>query len=130
LFGFIAMKDQSLVKIDLGDLSKPATVLIKKISDAIGGIFKPGQIIRVAKAEAEADEIRAKSQIQVTDLHRRALHRFLEEEANKQSNIEAITQKALPQLKKNSSPQDVGNDWITNFFDKCRIVSDDDMQKL
>lgn len=122
------MTDNPLAK--LGDLTKPATVLIEKISDAVGGIFKPYQIVRVAKAEAEADRIQAESQIQVTDLHRRAMHRFLEEEAKRQSNIENITQKALPLLEEKSAPQNVEDDWITNFFDKCRIVSDDDMQKL
>jgi hypothetical protein len=122
------MTENQLVK--LGDLTKPATVLIEKISDAVGGIFKPYQIVRVAKAEAEAERIRAESHIQVTDLHRRAMHRFLEEEAKRQSNIEHVTQKALLQLKEDSSPQNVEDDWITNFFDKCRIVSDDDMQKL
>lgn len=114
----------------LGDLSKPATVLIEKISDAVGGIFKPYQIVRVAKAEAEANRIQAESQIQVTDLHRRAMHRFLEEEAKKQSNIEAITQNALPLLEEKSTPETVADDWITNFFDKSRIVSDAEMQSL
>ena len=128
MFGFVSMTENPLVK--LGDLTKPATVLIEKISNAVGGIFKPYQIVRVAKAEGEAERLRAECQIQVTDLHRRAMHRFLEEEAKRQSNIEDITQKALPHLKKDSSPQNVEDDWITNFFDKCRIVSDDDMQRL
>lgn len=114
----------------LGDLSKPATVLIEKISGAIGGIFKPWQIIRVAKAEAEAERIRAESEIQITDLHRRAFLRFLEEEAKKQSNIESITQEALPLLEDQSSPENVEDDWITNFFDKCRIISDRDMKQI
>jgi len=122
------MTDNPLAK--LGDLTKPATVLIEKISDAVGGLFKPYQIVRVAKAEAEANRIQAESQIQVTDLHRRAMHRFLEEEAKKQSNIEAITQNALPLLEEKSAPQNVSDDWITNFFDKSRIVSDNEMQKL
>lgn len=122
------MTENPLAK--LGDLTKPATVLVEKISDAVGGIFKPYQIVRVAKAEGEAERIRAESQIQVTDLHRRAMHRFLEEEAKRQSNIEDITQKALLHLKPDSSPQNVEDDWITNFFDKSRIVSDDDMQSL
>ena len=122
------MTDDPLAK--LGDLTKPATVLIDKISDAVGGVFKPYQIVRVAKAEAEAERIRAESQIQVTDLHRRAMHRFLEEEAKRQSNIEDITQKALPLLEEKSSPQNVEDDWITNFFEQCRIVSDEDMQRL
>jgi hypothetical protein len=115
---------------NLGNLAKPATVLIEKVSDAVGGIFRPFQIVRVAKAQAEAERIQAESQIQVNDLHRRAINRFLEEEAKKQSNIESITQKAFPHLGKDSSPQDVEDDWIINFFDKCRIVSDDSMQQL
>lgn len=114
----------------LGDLTKPATVLIEKISEAVGGVFKPYQIVRVAMAEAEANRIQAESQIQVTDLHRRAMHRFLEEEAKKQSNIESITQNALPLLEEKSAPQNVADDWITNFFDKSRIVSDGEMQGL
>ena len=122
------MTDNPLTK--LGDLSKPATVLIEKISDAVGGVFKPYQIVRVAKAEAEASRIQAEAQIQVTGLHRRAMHRFLEEEAKKQSNIEVITQNALPLLEDKSAPQNVADDWITNFFDKSRIVSDGDMQRL
>lgn len=116
--------------INFGDLSKPATVLIEKISDAIGGYFKPYQIKRVAKAEAEAKIIKEEAQIEVTELHRRALTRFVAEEAQKQNNIENITAKAIPQLKNSANPKDVENDWITNFFDKCRIISDDEMQSL
>ena len=122
------MTDNPLAK--LGDLTKPATVLIEKISEAVGGVFKPYQVVRVAKAEAEANRIQAESQIQVTDLHRRAMHRFLEEEAKKQSNIEEITQNALPLLEDKAAPQNVADDWITNFFDKSRIVSDGEMQQL
>jgi len=116
--------------IKLGELSKSATVLIQKISDAIGGIFRPYQIRRVAQAEAEADKIRAVSQIEITELQRRALRRFLLEEAKKQTNIESITQKALPAVDENARPQEVENDWIANFFDKCRLISDEEMQVL
>jgi hypothetical protein len=54
----------------IGDLSKPATVLVEKISEAVGGIFRPYQMVRVAKAEAEVDRIRAESEIQITEVHR------------------------------------------------------------
>src|SRR5260221_379432 len=86
--------DENTSLINIGELSRPATVLIEKISDAIGGIFKPYQIVRVARAEAQADRARADGQIEISDLQRRAFHRFLEEEAKKQKNIEDITQKA------------------------------------
>lgn len=116
--------------VNMRELSKPATVLVEKISEAVGGLYKPFQIVRVAKAEAEAERIRTESQIQITDIHRRAMHRFLEEEAQKQLNMEGITQKALPLVKEEANPQKVEKDWISNFFDKCRIVSDEDMQTI
>ncbi len=116
--------------INIGELSKPATVLVEKISDAVGGIFKPYQIVRVAKAEAQADRVRAEGQIEISDLQRRAFHRFLQEEGKKQKTIEDITQKALPLLNEHSKPNELEDDWITHFFDRCRLISDDQMQSL
>ena len=122
------VKSISLVSIE--ELSKPATVLIKKISDAIGGIFQPWQIRRVAEAEANAEIIKTVAQIEITELKHRALQRFFAEEARKQNNIESITVKALPHIEENAQPQNIEDDWITNFFDKCRLISDDEMQIL
>jgi len=116
--------------VNLGDIAKPADTLIKKVSKAVGGIFEPYQIVRVAKAEAEASLIKARSEVQITDLHRRAMHRFAEEEAHRQKNIEEITSKALPQLNEGAKPDAMDDDWVTNFFDKSRIVSDGEMQNL
>lgn len=116
--------------INVGDLSRPATVLIEKISDAIGGYCKPYQIRRVANAEADAMKIEAAAQIEVTELQQRALRRFISEEEKKQQNIESIIDKTLPNLKDDSKPEKVESDWISNFFDKCRIVSDEEMQNL
>lgn len=123
-------EDKSMSLINLGELSKPANTFIEKVSSAVGGIFKPWQIERVAKAEAKADLIRAESEIQITDLHRRAMQRFVEEEAVRQKNMEAITEKAIPHIQEQSDPSKMDDDWITNFFDKSRIVSDSEMQDL
>lgn len=123
-------EDKSVSLINLGELSKPANTLIKKVSSAVGGIFEPWQIKRVAKAEAKADLIKAKSEIEITDLHHRAMHRFVEEEALRQQNMEKITENALPQLNDGSDPSAMEDDWVTNFFDKSRIVSDKQMQNL
>lgn len=116
--------------INIGDWSKPANTLIEKISAAMGGIFQPYQIRRIAQAEAEADRIRAVSRIEISDIERRAMYRFFVEEAKKQGNIETITQKALPNVNEKATPQDVEDDWITNFFDKCRLISDEQVQNL
>jgi hypothetical protein len=116
--------------IDVGGLAQPATTLIEKISDPLGGIFRPYQIVRVAKAEVEAMRLKTEGQIEITDLERRAFHRFLKEEARNQKNIEAITRKALPELEDTADPARIEDDWITNFFEKSRIVSDAEMQRL
>ena len=116
--------------INLGNLSKPADTLVKKVSDAVGGLFAPYQVKRMAKAEAEAAMIKAQSETEITDLHRRAVHRWIEEEAQRQKNMEDITAKALPQLDEMAAPDSVENDWLVNFFDKSRIVSDNEMQEL
>jgi Protein of unknown function (DUF2806) len=116
--------------VNLGDLTKPADTLIKKVSKAVGGYFAPWQIKRVARAEAEAAIIQAQAEIEITDLHRRAVSRFFQEEVRNQTNIEDITMKALPQLKAESDPSVMDDDWVTNFFDKSRIVSDGEMQDL
>jgi hypothetical protein len=122
--------DNSMSIVNLGKLSKPADTLVKKVSGAIGGVFEPWQIKRVAKAEAEASLIKANAEIEVTDLHRRAMQRFVEEQANRQENMEQITKKALPKLEDKSDPSKIDDDWVTNFFDKSRIVSGSEMQDL
>lgn len=116
--------------INIGELSKPAAILIEKISNAVGGIFQPYQIRRVARAEADAAIIKAEAEIQMTELQRKAVFRFLEEEARKQQNIENITRRAIPCLEDSANPGAVEDDWISNFFDKCRIVSGEEMQEL
>jgi hypothetical protein len=113
-----------------GDLSKPVNTLIERVSDAVGGIAKPGQIIRVAKAEVKAEIIRAEGRVQITELERRALERMVREEGKKQENIESITAKAIPHVKTDAKPEDISADWLAHFFDRNRLTSDNDMQEL
>lgn len=111
-------------------LTRPATVLIERVSDAVGGIARPHQIKRVARAEAERALILARSEIEVTDLERRAAFRWLQEETKNQENIESITHQALPRLNEEAEPDKIEDDFLRNFFDKCRIVSDEQMQDV
>ncbi len=119
----------SIIQIG-NNLSKPVTVFIEKISNAIEGYFRPYQIRRVAKADSDAEIIKAQGQIEKDDLVRRSLVRFINEEAKKQNNMELIMEKAIPLLSDSSNPKDMDDDWITNFFDKCRIISDEEMHLL
>ncbi|MEW6715098.1 MAG: DUF2806 domain-containing protein [Nitrospirota bacterium] len=115
---------------NVGDLAKPVNTLIKKISDAIGVLFEPQRIIRRAKAETQAEEIKAISDLKIDELKKRTLARMINEETKKQENIENIIDNSLPLLNEQSKPIDIDNDWLANFFDKARITSNEQMQTI
>lgn len=119
-----------IIGIDLGKVAEPATRLVEKIAEGIGGWTRPWQIKRVAQAEAVALKIEAEARIEISELEQRALRRFVAEEGGKQKNMEAITENAFPQLLDSADPSKIDNDWIASFFEKCRIVSDAEMQIL
>lgn len=116
--------------VNFGDLSKPVTVFIEKISEAIGGIAKPGQIKRVAKAEAEAAKIRALSNVEVNEIERRAIARILKEETRNQENIEGIIRKSIEYISDDSKPQELDKDWLSYFFSHAKLISDESMQSV
>jgi hypothetical protein len=116
--------------VNLGELSKPATVLIEKISDAIGGIAKPWQIKRIANAESEAAKIKALARMEVTAIEDRAIARMIRQEGMRQQNIEDIAASAIPHLANDAKPEEIADDWLTQFFEKSRLVSDQEMQQI
>lgn len=116
--------------INLGDLSKPATVLIEKVSGAVGLIYEPYHIKRKARAEAEAGKIRAIAKLELNELERRAIDRFVQQEARRQDNIEQITAQAAASLPPDAKVEKLEEDWVAHFFKQCDTVSDREMQSL
>lgn len=115
---------------DLVGLEKPATELINRVSDAVGGIAKPWQIKRVAHAEADAKKILAAADLEITEMRERAIKRMVLEEEKNQQNIEAITTKAIPHLSDSAKPQDLDEDFVRYLFEKARLVSNEEMQSI
>src|SRR5437868_3657083 len=124
------MSDSNTTIANIGDLAKPIDTLISKIADATGAVFQPWQTKRVAKAEAEAETIKALEQLNRDGIVRRTAERLFAEEIKKQENAESIIGKALPSIADDSKPQDIENDWLLNFFEHAKLVSDDEMQEL
>jgi hypothetical protein len=116
--------------IDLKGLTEPAKVLIERISDAVGGLARPWQIERIARAEGRAEVIKAEAQIAVTEVERRAIRRLVAEEGKKQENIESIAGQAAEKVREDARPGDIEADWLTSFFERCRNISDDQMQSI
>ena len=127
------MVDELVVGGAVG-LTVLGNTLAKRVSEAVGGLFKPWQIQRVADAEAQAEAKRAvilvESQIEVTELQQRAALRWLDEETKNQANIEAITSKAVSHLSEQAAPDRLEDDFLRNFFDKGRLISDEQMQDI
>lgn len=116
--------------INLGDISKPATVLIEKVSAAVGIVFEPHRVKRMARAEAEAEKIKALARIELSDIEHRAIDRFVAQETRKQENIEQITAQAAASLPPDADVQALEEDWVAHFFKQCDTVSDKGMQSL
>lgn len=116
--------------INLGSLTEPATLLIEKISNAIGVLYDPRRIVKQAEAEAKAERIKALSCMEITDLEQRGLQRLIYEEGRKQENIENIIRQALPDLREDATPKNIEDYWLSSFFEKVKFVSDGDMQSL
>lgn len=116
--------------INLGDLAKPATALVERVSNAIGVLYEPKRIVRKAIAEAEAEKIKAIAGIEISEIQQRGLKRLIHEEGRKQENIENITKLALEDLREDAKPENIDEDWLVNFFEKCKLFSDRDMQIL
>lgn len=133
---------EKIVLFDLGNMAKPVKVFIEKILNAIGTGYEPTRIIKKAEAKAKAniikvkaDEkveiIKAKTQIKISEIQERGLRRFIYTEGIKQKNIEEIIKKSFPLLdEEKMKPGGMDNDWIVHFFDKCGIVSNEQMQIL
>jgi len=116
--------------ITLGDYAKPAEKLIDRISDAIGGVFAPWQIQRVAAAEAKAMVSRVKGEIDAATLQGRAAMRRLEDDVRHQRNLECVIAESLPYLLPGSKPEIMDQDWIAHFAQRAQQVSDKDMQSV
>lgn len=116
--------------VNLWDRSKPAAILVEKISDAIGVLYEPTRITRKAQAEAKAEQIKSLINVETQALTQKALQRFITEETQKQENIESIIGQALPLISQEAKPENIEKDWLTNFFDKSKLTSDEEIKVL
>lgn len=128
----------SLIKIE----GKPLEKLIDVVSNAVGGILKPWQTIREAKAQAKSESIIAIEQAKTKAIiegdtekakYLEAINeRLVNKEKKRQKNIEEVVSTAgtILEAEKDVSSEPVNSDWATRFFDIVQDVSDNEMQLL
>lgn len=95
------------------------------------GIFKPNQIRRVARAEADAKRISAMGDADATDtIESRAIERHNAFESKRQANLEQIVSKAAQIEPGEISDEQVDPDWLIRFIDDAKDTSNEEMQEL
>ncbi|WP_051946212.1 DUF2806 domain-containing protein [Verrucomicrobium sp. BvORR106] len=122
--------DNSISFVKLGAWAKPVNTFLQKLSGHIGDYLKPGNIVRDAKAKAQAVVIKAEADEQVKLIKLRTEARITVEQLRGQANIESIVREAISRIEETAKPEDVNDDWLANFFDKCKLISEAEMQDL
>ena len=135
----------------LSRFTDPISKLITTTSDAIGEVYKPLGVRRMAKAKAfelqtvaEAMSNNLNLPAQYSDgkitidaqsfeeLSKRAGSRLIFQELRKQQNIEAVVEAAKDELEKEQSVSDepVDTDWTIRFFNSVEDIGNKELQKL
>ncbi|WP_373502931.1 DUF2806 domain-containing protein [Aestuariivirga sp.] len=121
------------VNIDLSSLeglSDAAKILVKRLSNELGAFTRPVHARRLAKAKADIAILEAQTQNKLSEIQERGLRRMVSEEGRHQENIESIATKAIPHIADNAKPAEIEQDWMTEFFEKCRLISNAEMQEI
>src|SRR4051812_46854584 len=120
--------EQNTSLIDLKALSEPAVKLIETVSNAIGLLYEPTKMKRMAKADIVVAKIKLEGQMELTDLQKRILERISAKEERRQQNIESITNQAIQYLPETVSEEKPNEDWVVEFYEKSQDVSNEQMQ--
>ncbi|MBW5399576.1 DUF2806 domain-containing protein [Brachyspira pilosicoli] len=144
---------------DLAGLSEPLKKLVETISNAIGKLYEPTHIKRIAKAESFKRDLELKDKLKeineisnvvekkeivninyYTDnvsldnkpILERTYNRLLYQEIERTNNIDNIVIKVIEKLKDEEKVSDdpVNKDWSKRFFNIAENISDDYMQEL
>lgn len=132
-------------------LASPITKFIDTVSGAIGKIYEPIHIKRIANARTYeinkvSEAVRNNSDIPIVynssevsintseyeELIKRTSKRLAYQEITKQKNIEAVTDNAYKEIQQvtNVSNEPVNPDWMFRFFNSIEDISDEYMQKI
>lgn len=124
----------SLIKFN----GKPIEKLIETVSQAIGILYEPVRIKKLANAEAyrfeKMEEAKSKGLILLADteneLLSRAQQRLTLQEIDRQINIDTIVQKSIDSLEETASEAPVNPDWRSKFFNKAQDISSEELQEI
>lgn len=118
------------MQFELNISSDVVKVFIEKLSAGIGAIYEPIHIKKLAEAKAQKRKVEAQTDIEIVEMQNRAIERLLKNETRNQHNIESIVRAACDDLPPSADPLGMDDDWIANIFEKCKTVSNKQMQSI
>ncbi len=124
----------AIIKFD----GKPIEKLIETVGKAIGVLYEPTRIKKLANAEAyryeKIEEAKAKGLILTANTENellfRAQQRLTMQEIDRQINIDTIVQKSINSLEETVSETPVNPDWRSKFFNKAQDISSEELQEI
>jgi hypothetical protein len=109
---------------------KPLEKLVDAVQAAIGVLYEPTQIVRRARASAVVTVIMAEADVAKDDVLARAAQRIATSERRRQENIDAVVGSAIEQLPPSVDAAPIDQDWLADFFDQCKDVSNDQLRAV
>ena len=126
----LPIKVDATFKGNLADITKLGAKIIDTLANACGVVYEPVNKVLNAKADATAKLIEVRGNIEAEAM-RKVLERFISQQLRQQRNVDEIVSKAI--LDKDAGPvsdQSCDPDWVNEFVDCSKNVSDEQMQAL
>lgn len=111
-------------------IAQPLTTLVNRSFDMVGVVYRPLSTIFESMAEAKSEMIKEIKKTELSDYKRRAKHRREFEDSMHQLNLESVLSRCAAMIGTQSTPEAIEDDWLSNFFEKAKHVSDDKMQDV
>lgn len=120
------MADNNYSIISLDSLGEVAELFIEKISNAIGWVITRETPKKIAVQSFIEDVKRS----DFDPIEKAALISNANSIVKEYCNQAVIIQKALASIQDNAKPELVEDDWISQFMDKARLISDSEFQTI
>jgi hypothetical protein len=126
----VSESDFPIVKVDTKGVGEGMGKLVELAKSMGVLVFGPAHTVRMAKAEAKALKIRAKTAVEINNLHERAIYRLTKETEREQENIEAFYQYAVKYLPRHVAGEPASPEWAAKFNDRARFASEDEIRTI
>jgi len=90
-----------------------------------------GQVnLQKKKHELEVKKQEIENQYELDQFKKDVVNNWFQKESRYQNNVDEVVAKSVKHIKEDAKPEEVDIDWINDFFDKCKLISNNDIQTI